>query len=443
MRTILRSKVTLLFLTIAVLLAIPAIAAIADTITADPDPATIAVVENNVNKAPGGTGTAKVWLAVDDNTTDPVNGCNANSSNPVAITLSSNDSDVTFDSTGTTANPASLTGCDAVNGKQIGFKVSSSATGPFPKTVTVTATGSGGRTPSGNIPAYTSDTFTITIPPPADATAPDTNILTNPNDPTNSTSANFTYSSTEANSTFECSLDGGSYASCPSSGKSYSSLSAGSHTFSVRATDEAGNTDATPASYTWFVDTVAPDTSISAQPDDPTNSTSASFSFSGTDNHTTTANLDFECSLDGGAYGSCTSPKSYSSLSAGSHTFSVRATDEAGNTDATPASYTWFVDTVAPDTSITAQPDDPTNSTSASCSSPKSYSSLSAGSHTFSVRATDEAGNTDATPASYTWFVDTVAPDTSITAQPDDPTNSTSASFSFSGTDNHTTTANL
>src|SRR5215216_3673378 len=97
MRTYLRGKITLLFMTFGLLLAIPAIA-LADTINADPNPATVVVVENNVNKAPGETGTAKVWLAVDDNSTDPVNGCNANTTNPVSITLSSNNPDVTFDS---------------------------------------------------------------------------------------------------------------------------------------------------------------------------------------------------------------------------------------------------------------------------------------------------------------------------------------------------------
>src|SRR4029078_7325329 len=55
----------------------------------------------------------------------------------------------------------------------------------------------------------------------------------------------------------------------------------------------------------------------------------------------------------GGGFSSCSTPKSYSGLSEGSHTFKVRATDAAGNTDASPAQYTWAGDTVAPSSTTT------------------------------------------------------------------------------------------
>jgi len=186
-----------------------------------------------------------------------------------------------------------------------------------------------------------------------------------------------------------------------------------------------------------LADTTAPETSIDTKPSDPSNNASPSFGFSGTDNVTSAANLTFECKLDAGTYASCTSPKSLSSLSDGSHTFSVRAKDAAGNVDQSPDSYTWTVDTTAPNTTIDSNPNALTNSTSASftfssnetgstfqckldsgsyanCTSPENLTGLSEGSHTFSVRATDAAGNTDATPASYTWTVDTVAPTVSV-----------------------------
>src|SRR4029078_2858105 len=106
-----------------------------------------------------------------------------------------------------------------------------------------------------------------------------------------------------------------------------------SHTFQVRATDTAGNTDATPASYTWTVDLTAPNTTIDARPADPSSTTTPNLPCSSTE-----AGSSVECRLDGGSWTSCSSPHSISpALIEGSHTFQVRATDTAGNTDATPA----------------------------------------------------------------------------------------------------------
>jgi cysteine-rich repeat protein len=86
-----------------------------------------------------------------------------------------------------------------------------------------------------------------------DTTAPNTTITDEPNNPTSDNDPDFEYSSNESGSTFECQLDGAGFSPCSASGKSYSNVSIGSHTFQVRATDAAGNTDATPASYTWTV----------------------------------------------------------------------------------------------------------------------------------------------------------------------------------------------
>jgi hypothetical protein len=87
-------------------------------------------------------------------------------------------------------------------------------------------------------------------------------------------------------------------------------------------------------------DTTPPNTTLTSTPQNPATSTSASFSFTGTDNVGVTG---YECSLDGVAYVSCTSPTSYSSLAAAQHTFSVRARDAAGNVDPTPATFTWTI----------------------------------------------------------------------------------------------------
>jgi Bacterial Ig domain len=71
--------------------------------------------------------------------------------------------------------------------------------------------------------------------------------------------------------------------------------------------------------------------------------TTATFSLTSTINGST-----FARSLDGAAFSACNSPKAYSGLSSGSHTFQVRATDAVGNTDSTPATQTWTIDTSAP-----------------------------------------------------------------------------------------------
>ena len=91
---------------------------------------------------------------------------------------------------------------------------------------------------------------------PSDTTAPDT-LLTGGSLNMAGRAATISFAATEAGSTFECQLDGSSFAPCISP-ISYSALGLGSHTFRVRATDPAGNTDPTPASYSWMVDITPP-----------------------------------------------------------------------------------------------------------------------------------------------------------------------------------------
>src|SRR5207245_707204 len=150
------------------------------------------------------------------------------------------------------------------------------------------------------------------------------------------------FSSNETGSTFQCRVDGGSWSSCSSPFTVSPALAEGGHTFAVRAVDRAGNTDASPASYAWTLDTTAPGTSITAHPSDPSSNTTPSFSFTATE-----AGSSFECRIDAGSWTTCTSPHSLASLTDGSHTFDVRATDAAANTDASPASSTWTVDSTA------------------------------------------------------------------------------------------------
>jgi hypothetical protein len=87
-----------------------------------------------------------------------------------------------------------------------------------------------------------------------------------------------------------------------------------------------------------MVFSIAPETTITSTPPNPSASTSAVFSFTSDDDSAT-----FECQLDGEGFGNCTSPKTFTSLSAGSHTFEVRAVESHGIPDPTPASYTWTI----------------------------------------------------------------------------------------------------
>lgn len=99
-----------------------------------------------------------------------------------------------------------------------------------------------------------------------DDTPPNTTITGGPSGSTTSTSASFSFTSTEpAGATFQCSLDGGPYTTCTSP-HGYTGLVLGPHTFRVKATDSSGNTDASPDMRSWTVvappDTTAPSVSV-------------------------------------------------------------------------------------------------------------------------------------------------------------------------------------
>ena len=202
-------------------------------------------------------------------------------------------------------------------------------------------------------------------------------------------------------------------------GGDFTRVSGEPHLRFAQFTDSSG----TPA------DTTAPETTIDSGPSGTITVAEATFAFS------SEVGATFECSLDGATYSACTSPKSYTNLPNGAHTFAVRAKDGAGNVDATPASRTFTVDappppqdTTAPETTIDSGPLGTVREKSATfafssseassafeckldnaafnaCSAPKKYTGIANGSHTFQVRAIDPAGNTDATPASRTWAV--------------------------------------
>jgi hypothetical protein len=265
---------------------------------------------------------------------------------------------------------------------------------------------------------------------PSDRTPPDTTITAGPTGTVTSADVTFSFVADDPDATFICKIDGGDATPCQSP-KTYAGLADGLHTFSVKARDAAGNLEPGAALRTFTLDATGPDTTVDSGPSGTVRATSASFTFSATEPSST-----FACRLDGAEFGACTSPAAYSDLADGTHTFEVRAADAVGNSDATPASRSFVVDTspdrAAPETTIDSGPSGIVSSSSArftfssseesstfecsldgaefgACTSPVSYTGLAAGAHSFDVRATDPAGNPDDTPARRDWTYD-IAP---------------------------------
>jgi len=194
-------------------------------------------------------------------------------------------------------------------------------------------------------------TVTVTI----DSVASDTTIDSKPVDSTNDTSASFSFSSTETDSSLECKLDDESFAAC-SSPMSYTGLDLGQHTFQVRAIDRVGNVDASPASYTWKIgttpprDTTPPDAPTITSPTDGSYNNTGNIGFKGTAEADSTVEL-FD-GPDSKGTGQTDASGSWSvqltAVPEGSHTYTARATDAASNTSKPSGTVTVTVDATAP-----------------------------------------------------------------------------------------------
>lgn len=87
-------------------------------------------------------------------------------------------------------------------------------------------------------------------------------------------------------------------------------------------------------------DKTAPLISLTSSPVAQSTNPATTFTFTSSDESSGVKNT--ECSLDGSTFSTCTSPISYSTLSIGAHSFSVRATDNAGNVSSAQT-YTWLI----------------------------------------------------------------------------------------------------
>jgi hypothetical protein len=179
-----------------------------------------------------------------------------------------------------------------------------------------------------------------------DLDPPETTITSAPSGLTASTDAAFTFTADEAGSTFECSLDGGGFSSCTSPA-SFSGLGDGAHTFDVRATDAASNTDPTPDSAAWTVDATAPNVSL-ADPGSPLRGTVTLNPAADDGSGSSVASLIVQRSPSGaGTWTTIATSWNTTGVADGTYDLRARATDNAGNA-ANSGVRTVVVDNTAP-----------------------------------------------------------------------------------------------
>ena len=280
--------------------------------------------------------------------------------------------------------------------------------------------------PAGNVGPTATRTWTVDTVAPVVAIDGDRQ----PGETTKQTGAALT--ATADSGTLVCTLDG-QPAACA---LTKTGLADGSHTFSAQSTDTAGNVGG--ATRTWTVDTTGPVVTFTSAPAAVSGSATATFAWTSSEAGTS------ECSLDGAAFSDCESGLSLPGLADGTHTFRVRAADALDNVGSA-TEHAWRVDTAVPDTTLlsgpaegstSAQPSatfefaSPESATSfecrldggafAACSSPAALSGLTNDDHVFEVRAVDQAGNVDATPARRAWRVNSLDGDADGVNRPAD-----------------------
>ncbi len=335
-----------------------------------------------------------------------------------------------------------------------------SGTGAFIFTATV-ALSQGGHTAAARARDGANNLGPLSAPRAfsVDDVPPETTLLSTPANPSNSSSPQFSFSSNEGGSTFECAIDAAAFAPCPSP-FGYTGRSDGSHTFQVRAKDPAGNVDPTPAQFDWVIDATAPAAPVILQPAPGTALAVTTLTFSGTAEPLSTVQL----TLDGEKIGEPTADNQgrwtftpTASLIEGAHVASARAADALGNLGPRSAEVPFAVDLTAPDTSIAGAPAALLNLPSAMfsfsasepqvtfecrldagafapCTNPITFTGLADGEHTLEVRAKDGAGHVDLSPASHAWRVDTVGPAAPVFTSPLEGSEVTSGTPIFSGT---------
>ncbi len=131
------------------------------------------------------------------------------------------------------------------------------------------------------------------------------------------------------------------------------------YVFTVAATNTAGTGPASDptAPLVGTDDAVAPTLSFAtAPPSGVIQTTSASFSLTGSDNKTSAGNLVYKCKLDSASYTTCSATPTFTNLSNASHTLKFVVLDEANNVSAPELTATFRVDTLPPVVTTVAPP---------------------------------------------------------------------------------------
>ncbi|MGH2751446.1 MAG: Ig-like domain-containing protein [Actinomycetota bacterium] len=203
-----------------------------------PDSFTYTIGDGN-----GGSDTATVEVTVTPVNDDPVaqdDSLTTPEDTPGTVDVLANDSDVDGDPLTVTASTQGADGTvDCTAGGECTYTPDPGFTGADDFDYTI-EDGNGGSD---------SATVDVTVTPSGDTEPPNTKITKGPKGKVkkkNARKVKFKFTSTEPNSTFECKMDNKPWKPCESP-KVYKKLKLGKHIFKVRATDEAGNTDPTPA----------------------------------------------------------------------------------------------------------------------------------------------------------------------------------------------------
>ena len=184
----------------------------------------------------------------------------------------------------------------------------------------------------------------LVVAQPAVAAPPDTTIGAGPADQslTNDNTPTFEFSADQTNVGFTCTIES---AEAPTvtvgcnSPYTTAALAEGGHTFRVAATNSINEVDPSPAFRAFTVDTKPPETTITSGPSngETINTDAPAFEWASSEVGST-----FKCVTDGMPLTSCDLAFA-TGAAAGPHSFSVAATDPAGNTDPTPATRSFTI----------------------------------------------------------------------------------------------------